>query len=172
MEEGSSRATGRSSRRARILAGVVLAVVVVAVFAGAMLRGHHGASDPWVAGYESADAGALAQDAAQIRTDLALSPSSAVAALRYDCEIGRRDAARLLSHLSPANPTLRRAYEAVLHQNWRLYALCAGALAAHADVSTVSVQLDRQLAVLGRDESRVNDVARAVGFAPVFAGVR
>ncbi len=172
MEEGSSRAAGRSSRRARALA-VAVAVVVVAVLAGPMLRDRGAPTDPWVAGYASADAGVVVQDAAQIRTDLELSASRAVAALRYDCEIGRRDAARLLSHRSPANSTLRQAYEALLQRNWRMYAGCASAVASRVShVATLKVQLNGQLAELGHEESRVNAVARSVGYAPVFAGVR
>jgi hypothetical protein len=175
MEEGPSRATVRPSRRARGIGVAVVAMVAVAVavLAGALLGSRGATTDPWVRGYESVDAGAVVQDATQIRTDLELSPSRAVAALRYDCEIGRRDAARLQGHLSPANSTLRRAYEELLQRNWRMYAGCTSDLASRvSDVASVRVQLKEQLTVLGHDESRVNAVARGVGYAPVFAGAR
>ncbi|MDE3082413.1 MAG: hypothetical protein KGJ39_03230 [Acidobacteriota bacterium] len=171
MDEGSARATRWWSRRARGAGAAVLVAIVVTVIAGAMLRGSRATLDPWVAGYASVDAGAVAQDAAQIRADLGRSPSSAVAALRYDCAIGRRDAARLLSHPAPANATLRRVYETALQENWRLYAQCASTLArSPVDARAVVAQLERQLALLHNDESRVNAAARAVTYAPVFSG--
>jgi hypothetical protein len=175
MDKGSARATaatltrrGRSVRRARVVGAGVIVVAALGV-ALATATSRHSPSDRWVAGFESVDAAVVIQDAAQIHHDLALAAPGG-APLRYDCEIGRRDATRILSHLSPSNHELRRAYETTLRQNWRLYASCVTGLAsATSDVSAVSTQLESQLTLLQRDESQVNDVARAVGYSPVFS---
>ena len=177
MVEGSQRDAGptrrvHTLRRVRVVvAGVILVVAGVAVAAGI---GHGTApSDPWVAGYESLDAAVVVQDAALLRTDLARAhPNDA--SLLYDCEIGRRDAARVLSHPSPSNERLRRVVEVTFHEDWQLYAGCVRDLAtgSGSDTAVVRAQAQRHLELLRGDESRVNAVARAVAYGPVFSGVR
>lgn len=170
MDEGSTRSTRGSSRRARAIGAGVIAAIVIALLAGALVRSRGTSTDLWAARFESIDAAVVTQDVAQIRHDLGLSPSGAVASLRFDCEIGRRDAARLLSHPSPSVAVLRRAYKTVLQQNWRLYSSCASALANGAPVGAVRTRLDEGLSLLRHDEARVNAVARSVATTPVFSG--
>lgn len=173
MEEGSSRSTRSSRRRAQIIgAGVIVViVVVVVVFVAVSVRGRSVTSDPWVAGFESVDTGIVALDAAQVRHDLSTSLVGATSSLRFDCEIGRRDAARLLSHPLPSNATLRRVYETALQENWRLFADCESVLARGANADVVTAQLEKDLSLLRRDEVRVNAVAHAVSYAPVFTSL-
>lgn len=170
MQEGSSRAERTPSRTARVAGAVIVVVIVVAVVAVALFRGR-GATDPWVAGFEAVDTGVVAADAGLVNHDLGQAPSSVVTSLRFDCEIGRRDAARLLSHRLPANAALRRVYETVLQENWRMYAGCTSALASNADVGTLTTRLESDLRLLRRDEARVNAVARTVAYAPVFSSL-
>lgn len=167
MEEGTSRSTRSSRRRAQTIGAVVIAVIVLAVLAGVGLRGRGATSDPWVVGFASVDAAVVVQDSAQIRHDLGASPVGATSSLRFDCEIGRRDAARLLGSPMPSNATLRRAYETTLRQNWRLYADCSSASAG-----VITAKLKSDLSLLRRDEVRVNSVAHAVSYAPVFTSLR
>ena len=169
MQEGSSRST-TTPRRARTIGAGVIVVIILAVFAGVSLRGRGPRSDPWTIGYESVDTAVMVRDSAQIRHDLA-TPVGATSSLRLDCEIGRRDAARLLSHREPSNATLRRAYRKVLQENWRLYANCAIALSRGASASVVTSPVKSELSLLRRDERGVNAVAHAVSYAPVFTSL-
>ncbi len=171
MEEGSSRSTRSSRRRAQTIGAGVIVVIVLAVFVAVSAGGRNVASDPWVVGFESVDTAVVVLDSAQIRHDLGTSPVSAMASLRLSCEVGRRDAARLLSHPLPSNATLRRVYESALQDNWRLYADCASALASGANAGVVTAQLAKDVSLLRRDEVRVNAVAHTVSYAPVFTSL-
>jgi hypothetical protein len=170
MEE-SSRSTRTSRRRAQAIGAGVIVVIVLAVFVGVSVLGRSVRTDPWVVGFASVDTAVVVLDSAQIRHDLATSPANATASLRLSCEVGRRDAARLLSHRLPSNTTLRRVYETALQDNWRLYVDCASVLAGGAKAGVVTARLEKDLSLLRRDEVRVNAVARTVSYAPVFTSL-
>ncbi len=171
MSELSATGETPTGSRTSTRWGAVLVVCVALVGGGLWALHATRHVNHWLATYESSDAAAVNQDNRTLVGDLALAPGTAVAQLRYDCQIGVRDTARVLSHPQSSDPVLRRTYRAALLQDAATFATCVRDVAVSSSVPVEAALTAIRQGLNGFDTAAALANARAqhLGYGTPFA---
>ncbi len=168
MSESVNANHGRA-RTARWVAAAAV-VVVAAVLAGVVLTHRSSPTSRWWDRFGSTDAAAINQDNQGIAGALGARPRVSAQTLHFDCQIGARDTARVLSQPQPTDPTFRRLYQGALEREALAFRACEAATAASATTSE-AVAIDDLRHGMRRFDAAVGAVnarGRALGYGQVF----
>ncbi len=153
---------------------MAVVVAAVAVSAGVVLTHRTTRAGRWWAEFGSSDAAVVNQDNQVIAGVLSSGPGLSAVALHFDCQIGARDLARILSHAPSPNRGFRRAYRTALELDARAFDACVSMTASPSASSPAAA-----IAAVRHDLHRfdgaiptVNARGGRIGYGSVFAPAR